>query len=261
MKIISIRLYIIIFFSYLVFINRILAAYPPNYEEALGLFKEKKYEESLNKIREVFDNYKNSLEFRLLAASNYLELKNFPNALAHLKYASQDHPNSYEVYILMSEVYNASEQYQNSLQILNMANQIFKEENQKKLIFFQFAKTYYLMANNSQSRKYIENMIARFPSFAPAIYLDGILYLKEKNYELAEFRFKSLLSLKNLDPDLKKRVYNNLGFIYSINLVKLPDASKEYKENFKLAKEYFKMATQIDPNYSIAKQNLEKYNP
>jgi len=49
----------------IIFVGNILSAYPPNYESAMELFMNQKYEESLNKIREVFDNYRNSLEFRL----------------------------------------------------------------------------------------------------------------------------------------------------------------------------------------------------
>lgn len=256
MKAIQIKSFLIIFI-YISFINRILGAYPPNYDIALKLFQERKYEESLNKIREVFDNYKNSLEFRLLAASNYIELNNLENAMAHLKYANRDHPNSYEVYILMSEIFNKMNQFDNSIRILMNASQNFKETNQRKLVSLQLAKTYYLLKDYSLARKNLETLIAQYPDFDFAIYLDGLIYLNQNNIEFAELRFRSLLSLKKLNPEIQKRTYNNLGVIYLQYSSQYPRESIKYKENLKIAKHYFDKALKLDPNYLVAKKNLE----
>lgn len=255
-NIIQFKLYFTSVFIYLFFISKILGAFPPNYEIALKLFQEKKYEESLNKIREVFDLHRNSLELRLLAASNYIELNKLENALAHLRYALQDHPNSYEVYLLLSEVYNQTNQYQNSILLLTKAFQILKENQEKKIMLYQIAKTYYLAKDWKNAKKSIENLIAIAPDYDLAIYLDGLIYLNQKNYELAEFRFKSLLSLKNLEPELKKRIYNNLGVIRFNSANQFLKDSNDYKESIKEAKEYFMKALNLDPDYEIANQNI-----
>ncbi len=259
MKYIQLKGFFVTSIIYIISINNILAAYPPNYEVALKLFKEKKYEESLTKIREVFDSYRKSLEFRLLAASNYIELNNLENAMAHLKYAKQDHPNSYEVNILMSEIFNRLNQYENSIKILNQASQNIIDINQKKIIFFQLAKTYYLLKNYNLARKNLETLIAQYPDFDSAIYLDGLIYLNQNNLEFAEIRFRSLLSLKKLDLEIQKKTYNNLGVIYLKNSLKYPKESSEFKENSKIAKQYFDMSLKLDPQYTIAKKNIEEY--
>lgn len=256
MKAIQLKYYFAILFIYLFSINKILGAFPPNYEVALKLFQEKKYEESLNKIREVFDNHRNSLELRLLAASNYIEINNYENAIAHLRYAIQDHPNSYEAYLLLSEVYNQINQYQNSILFLTKASQVLKANHERKIILYQLAKTYYLAKDWKNAKKIIENLIAIAPDYDLAIYLDGLIYLNQKNYELAEFRFKSLLSLKNLNQELKKRIYNNLGVIRLSTANQYSKDSNDYKDTIKEAKEYFMKALNLDPDYEIANQNL-----
>lgn len=244
---------------YLLIVGKILSAYPPNYEEALELFKQSKYEDSLIKIREVFDNYRNSLEFRLLAASNYIELEDYNSALAHLKYASQDHPNAYEVYLLMSEVYLKNKQFNKSLNILYNAYEQFKTDKQKdSAIRFQIAKVFYLSNNLNASRKQLEIIIAQNPTYVPAFYLDGVIYLLQKNYDLAEFRFNAILSLKDLDKSLLKKVYNNLGYIKEIQAKNFLVNSKEYSEYLNESKNYYKKALELDYSYQIAKMNLER---
>ncbi len=246
---------IIVFLIYVTYVGKILSAYPPNYEEALKLFQEKKYEESLNKIREVFDNYKNSLEFRLLAASNYIELKDYNNALAHLKYALVDHPDSVEVYILMSEVDLKINQISNSLNILYKAYEQFKQDKIKThLIRYQIARIFYFTKKFEKSRQQLEILIAENPYNYNALFLDGIIYLQEKNYELSEFRLKSITTLKKVDPETLKKVYNNLGFIqeiYALNQEK-PDI---YRNN---ARNYYKKSLEIDPHYVYAINNLNR---
>jgi len=233
---------------YILFVGNILSAYPPNYESAMELFINQKYEESLNKIREVFDNYKNSLEFRLLAAANYIELNNYDSALAHLKYAMSDHPDSYEVYILMSEVYIRKKQFNNATNLLYQAYNQFKNDKQKDIqIRYQIAKASYFAKNYQLARKQLETIIAQNPTFMPAFYLDGLIYLIQNNYELAQFRFNAITSLKEADKDLLKRVYNNLGVLQEITT-----------KNNQQAMKYYKKALSIDPNYELAKSNLAR---
>ncbi|GIX42175.1 MAG: hypothetical protein KatS3mg129_1908 [Leptospiraceae bacterium] len=262
MKVLKIKKFILIMI-YILFVGKILSAYPPNYENALELFKNHKYEESLNKIREVFDNYKNSLEFRLLAASNYIELNDYNSALAHLKYALEDHPNSHEVYILISEVNLRKKQYNTALNILYKAYEQFKLDKEKEtLIRLQIAKIFYISQNYRAARKQLETIIAQNPTYAPAFYLDGIIYLIQKNYDLAEFRFNAILSLKKVDNNLMKKVYNNLGFIKEIQSKNYNQESLEYLDLTKEAIKFYKDALKIDSEYQIAKTNLlriEKY--
>jgi len=232
----------------ILFVGNILSAYPPNYESAMESFMNQKYEESLNKIREVFDNYKNSLEFRLLAAANYIELNNYDNALAHLRYAMNDHPDSYEVSILMSEVYIRKKQFNNATNLLYQAYNQFKNDKQKDIqIRYQIAKASYFAKNYQAARKQLETIIAQNPTFMPAFYLDGLIYLQQNNYELAQFRFNAITSLKEVDKDLLKKVYNNLGVLQEL-------AAKNNQEAIK----YYKKALSIDPNYDIAKSNLAR---
>ncbi len=242
---------------YFLFIGKILSAYPPNYEESLKLFRQNRYEESLQKIREVFDDYKNSLEFRLLAASNYLELNDINKALAHLNYAQMDHPNSWEVPILLSEVYIKNKQPNLALRVLYPSIEKFKNDKKLNNLFrYQIAKSFFVMNNFEKARQQLEFIISNDPTNGNALFLDGLMYFLQNNYELAEFRFKSILYLSNIDRELLLKVYNNLGVIKEIGFKKLPENSILRADFKKEAMNYYNKALEIESNYPIAKENL-----
>lgn len=242
---------------YFLFINKILSAYPPNYEESLELFRQKKYEESLQKIREVFDNYRTSLEFRLLAASNYLELNDIPKALAHLNYAQMDHPNSWEIVLLLSEAYIRNHQYNIALKILYTGLENFKNEKKiHNLLRYQLAKTFFSMNKYEKARQQLEYIIYNDPYNDKALFLDGVIYILQKNYELAEFRLKSILHVSNLDVDMIAKVYNNLGVIKEIYYNQMGDNSVLRDNLKKEALSYYNRAVELNTNYTVAKENL-----
>ncbi|MCS7205194.1 MAG: tetratricopeptide repeat protein [Leptospiraceae bacterium] len=252
------RLYLSLFF-FMIFINNLLSSYPPNYEDALKLFQKKEYEASLYKIREVFDSYRNSLEFRLLAASNYLELKDYKNALAHLKYASIDHPNSVEVMILFADVYNQMGQWNQALQALEKAMSLAKQDKTKeKHLRYYYAKTFYYSKNYERAKKITEALIAEDSNFLEALYLDALIYLAKKNFELAEFRFRTILSHSKIEKDLARSIYNNLGYIQEVYAQNQPKNSKEKNSFLREAKRYYELALQIQNDYSIAQDNLAR---
>lgn len=248
---------LILIFIYFLFVSKILSAYPPNYEESLELFKQGKHEESLQKIREVFDNYKNSLEFRLLAASNYIELKDMQKALAHLNYAQIDHPNSWEVYILMSEIYIKNNQPNLALKVLYAGIEKFNSDKKINHLFrYQIAKSFYTSNNYAKARQQLEYIISNEPANEKALYLDALIYMIQNNYELAEFRFKSLLYTSPNDKIILAKVYNNLGVIKELSFKQQPENSITKLDLKKEAINYYNKALEIESNYILAKDNL-----
>ncbi len=236
-----------------------LFAFPPNYEEALDLFYRKNYTQSLQKIREVFDNYRNSLEFRLLAASNYLELNDLYNSKRHLDYALQDGLNDIKIFILYSEILsrnkNINESFFKIQQGLQNPNLIIENKN---LLMYFLARLYFVNNDYNGARKVIEQIVSVSPNYIPALYLDGLIYLIQKNYDFAEVRFKSILLLESHNLEFDKKIYNNLGFIYEQKAYKFERNSNEYKKNLNLATKYYELAYVLDPEYEVAKINFNR---
>lgn len=237
----------------------VFSSYPPNYMEALQLFEKNRFEESLQKIREVFHDHSTSLELRLLAAANYLQLKDYKNAMAHLRYAQKDHPYALEVPLLMAEVFMANQQYQEALKLLGKVSGNTKDTSKALHIRYLIAKAYYHQRNFARSKQILEAILSDDPNYLEAIYLDGLIYLQQRKYDLAEFRWKGLLSHPKVTVPLLVLVYNNLGYVKEIQVSKVPETTQEYKTNIEEAKKYYEFAHKLDPGYPVAQQNRERW--
>lgn len=229
-------------------------ALPAEYAEAVKLYKNGQYEESLSIIRSVFDDNKGSLELRTLAAANYRKLNNFESALSHMMYAMREHPDKSEPALYYAELQKESGAPARAIDTLRRVAGKFPNDPWAR---YELAAAFVNQKNYVEARKQIESIITKNPNFFQAIYLDGLIYLIQGSYETADFRFNNALRIKINDNEWLKRLYNNLGFVNE----KLADKNTNLqlkKEKLDTAKDYYKKAIKIDNNYLIAKSNLDR---
>lgn len=163
-----------------------------SYEDSLKLYKEVKYQESLQAIAEVLvvaedmNPESNNYNLRFLAGHNHWKLKNYKNALAHLTRCSQIRPKSVDPLIDISL--------------------IFLELNRRK-----------------EATSYIYRVIKKDKNNALAYHLLAKIKLAYKNYWGAKELFEKALSI---NMDLFES-WNGLG-IALMNLQKFSQANTAF---------------------------------
>lgn len=229
-----------------------LFAAPPEYAEAVKLYRAGQYEQSLELIRSVFDAYKGSLELRMLAAANYHRQGNLDSAMAHMLYAMKEHPDQPGPALYMAMLQREKGATAKALEMLRRTAGRFPDES---WVRYELAATFLEQKKFADARRQVEAIIAKNPNFFPAIYLDGLIYMLEGSYETADFRFKNALRIKMTDKEWTKRLYNNLGIVNE-RLAEANPAQKEEKLN--LARQYYRRALELDGEYAVAKSNLDR---
>ena len=225
----------------------------PRYKEATELFQQGKYEASLDAIRSVFDDYKSSYEFRMLAAADYLEKGEFDNAVSHLQYCMKDHPDRAEPHALLAAVYRKAG---NPGKALNHIRNVLKRFPDSVPLRMETALAYAALGNAGAARTHIQKVLSINPNHFGAIYLDGLLYLKAGDLENAEFRLRNAARLGTPDPQLKFALLNNLGLTLSL-LAERSDGQR--KESYlSRARQYLQQAAQINPGHPALKANMAR---
>ena len=223
----------------------------PRYKEAVQLFQQGKYEDSLEAIRSVFDDYKDSYDFRMLAASNYLEQGQFDSAISHLRYCMKDHPDRAEPHALLAAVSRRSGQPQKSLAHIRDVIRKYPDSNQ---IRWEAALAYMALDSVAPARTHVSKILSSEPNHFRALYLDGVLYLKAGDLENAEFRLRNAARVGTSDKNLQFGLLNNLGLTLSL-LASRSDGERR-SEYIKQAREYFEKASQIRPDDAALKRNM-----
>lgn len=241
-----------VFLNALIFFISPLLAVPPEYAEALKLYRSGQYDQSLELIRSVFDANRGSLELRMLAAANHHRLGNRDSAMAHMMYAMKEHPDQPGPGLYLAALQREKGDTARALELMRRTAGRFPDEH---WVRYELAATFFELKKYADARRQLEAIIAKNPNFFPAIYLDGLIYLVEGSYETADFRFKNALRIKMIDKEWTKRLYNNLGIVNE-KLAETNPAQKEEKLN--LARQYYRKALQLDGEYAIAKSNLER---
>lgn len=231
-----------------------IVAAPPRYDEALARFKEGDHNGSLEIVRSVFDDNRESLELRMLAAACYHRLGNLDSALAHMLYALKSHPEEVGPTLYMAILQREKGQPGKAIDILKRGAGRFPQD---PWVRYELAATYFLQGNHKVARQQLEAVLTKSPNFFPAVYLDGVIYMADGDYENADFRFRNASRVRMTDREWTKRLYNNMGIVNEHLAASATDA-KTRSEKLALARESFKKAIDLDGGYSVARSNLDR---
>lgn len=221
--------------------NSILYA---SYDDALELYKGKKYKESLNLIASELDIDKDMLpdsqnyELRYLAAHNHWKLGNKQAAITHLKRCIDIQRNNINPLIDLSILFTEIKRYGDANYITKKALQI--EEH--PIVYFLLGKIALYYRNYKRSKEYFEKSISLDPELSISYNSLGIVLMRMKKYSQANTAFSAALAIT---PD-SFEILNNIA----LSLQK----TGKYKE----AIQYIKKAIIINPNNLIIKSNLKK---
>ncbi len=238
-------------------------AVPEGYDEAFKLYLKGDYKESLARVRAIFEANKTSMELRLLAAANYIELNEFNQASAHISVALQTNPKRSEPILFQANLLRRQGKLNKALRNIDRALPQIKEQT---ALFLEIAILHLQNNNRPLARVYMQRALERDPKNIYAFYIDGLIFLKDKQYESAEFRFRNALALKPIEGNLVVALSNNLGFCIekkanSLLLDKnhnIENVNKIAKGLYKEARFYYKQAIKISPNSNTTLANLER---
>lgn len=236
-----------------------VAALAPRYDEALKLFHGGKYSESLDVIRAVFDDHRGAVELRLLAAQNYMHLGEYENARAHMTYCLKENNKRLECYATLSSIYRAEKRYDNAIKTARSGIGRVGESVPLRL---ELASAYYAKANYGASRAHLEKVLQSDPNNFTAIYMDGLIFLKQSKFANAEFRLRHALDIKPKTSIDLLHLYINLGFAIEREGDRLVSAGdraggiRRYSE----AARHYNYALRIDANHPVARESRERMN-
>jgi len=218
------------------------------YSRALELYQQSKYSESLEVLRAGFNQ--ESYEERLLAAMNYIKLGDGSSALAHLSVLDKRVPGKPEVAILIAAA-------QRSLGRLPVAEQVLIRSvtlNPNHVdVRHELARLYYDTRRYEGARQQIARILTLNPSHQGAIYLDGLIYMREGNFENAEFRFNHMIQLGQMSPGLAADVLNNLGYCYEQKSLKAEGPARS--DLIRKALDHYEQALRAVPGHGPATGN------
>jgi Tfp pilus assembly protein PilF len=232
---------------------------PPWYAEALKLHNEKQYDASLEKIRAVFENYSDNYYLRMLAAANHYRLNNTDSSFAHIRAAEKIAPERYETFMLSAAVYR---QVGNSTQALNALKKAASLNAPAASVKLEMSRLYYETAQYAKARGETDQILAADAKNAEAMYIDGLIFLKQSKWESAEFRFRQILLMGGLPAVYTADIYNNMGFALeniSIQASK-PGNAQESARYKKEAESFYKKSLQSDSKHAAAQANLNHLN-
>lgn len=213
----------------------------PEYKTALSQYQQNKFEDSLNTIRSVFDNHRNSLDLRLLAAANYMAQGNYQSARDHLERAIKDHPKKIQPRALLSALHRKEGKANRALQVGRRA---IRDVGDGIEIRLELASAYLQMSSFINAQNHLARARELDNKNFDATYLDGLAYLRQGKLENAEFRFRIALTLKPSSNIALANLYNNLGY----TLEKIGDQDRiggdaaGAKGRYTEAKKFYKLA-------------------
>ncbi len=229
----------------------------PGYTDALSLYSSGKFNDSLEKVREIFATHSGAYELRLLAAANYNKLGDFNSAVAHLNYSIQDYPARYEPRLILAGILRKQKLYSRAIY---MARSALPLTNDKLPLQMEVARSFYLARNYPAAQKTVDDIIALDVNYFEAIYMDGLLYLRKNKFESAEFRLKQALQYAPINSPVRDDLMNNLGYSIEQNAIvalKNGDAQKA-TAMFQEAVKYYKDALRLNKNNARASFNLKR---
>lgn len=232
---------------------------PPRYDEALKLYQANRYTDSLDVIRSVFDNHRNSERLRTLAAMNYAGLGEFENGFAHMRYCLQANPRSLPCRVTQAALYRSAG---NPAAAVQAAAAGIRAMGDRPELRMEIAGAYYSMGRYPEARQHLDKALQQAPNDFHAIYLDGLIFLREGKFENAEFRLRHAMNIKTKNRSDMAKLYINLGFA----LERQADAmaarggehATESKAVYKEASDFYRYALELESGNSLARGNLAR---
>jgi len=241
----------------LVLASGLNAQAPAGYPEALGLFSQGKYEDSLTKLRAVFEENKGSVHLRLLAAANHSRLGRANDAMAHLIYAIKDHPDDARPMAMLAAIYRKQGQLGEAQVWIGRAIDADGKTSDYKM---EAARIFYKSGQYAAARKFIDQILAATPAHQDALALDGLIFLRQGNAENAVFRLGQALKYPGTSKAAMSDVYNNMAvalrkFAEALDKGGNPaEASSRRTE----ATEMLLKAVELNPDNALAKANKDQ---
>ncbi|MCB1306751.1 MAG: tetratricopeptide repeat protein [Leptospiraceae bacterium] len=231
---------------------------PPRYQEALDLYEKGDYEQSLAVIRDVFDAHRNSMELRLLASANYAARGEFDQARAHMEYCINDHPRSVEPRVMLAGIWRRQNK---PYQTIEVARRGIAAAGDHVMLRLEIASAYFMLNRYANAREHIRQALALDSHNVHAIYLDGLIFLKQGSFENASFRFQSALDRADqLNRNELVNLYINMGFAHEKmgdGLIQANDRAQGIAR-YRDAIRYYNYALRIDPQNEIAPNSIKR---
>lgn len=233
-------------------------SYPPGYEEAVDHFYAGRHPESIEIIRSIFDDYRNSHELRLLAAANYLRMENYDNARAHMNYALQEHSRIPEIYGMYGRILKDEGRIGAAIRMLTNGVNRFPDHAALRI---ELAVIMVEQQRYNIARNHIDRLLESHPNHFQAVYLDGLLFLKEEKFDFAEFRFRHAEYLPG-PANLRANLYNNLGWVLEQKARPLRDEGNfsQATEMVQEAANLYRKALEVDSGHEQARINQRRLN-
>ena len=233
---------------------------PLQYEQALYFYLNGNFESALITIRSIFEEYKNNLSIRLLAASIYTAQAKYDNAFAHIKIAKSLYPRRIEPIFIQIKILQEQKKSYEAIALAKRAMRFNLTIKEKVGLDLSIVASYYKLGNYKKARTQLERIFESSPQNYYAFYLDGLIFLKQERYDLAEFRLQNAIALKPKDKRDLKLLYNNLAFALekSGELFAKEGSTKMAKQRYQEAKKYYSYANKLAPNNKIIRANYER---
>jgi Flp pilus assembly protein TadD len=224
----------------------VLCAFPAfaDYDKALELFNQKKYQESLKVVADSLEVSKDSdpaspnFKLRFLAAQNHRKLGNLQNAILHLQRCSNINPKSADPYIDLAYVSIDMGKYKDALAYAQKAQQLDPKNAtayylsgmaQYKMGVFWSAKEFFEKANSLDQEMYIAwNAL-------------GLTLMQLKKFADANTAFSTALAWSPDTPE----ILNNLS-VSAARMGRIDEAVK-----------YITRAAELAPQNEQIKKNRE----
>ncbi|MEM7182849.1 MAG: hypothetical protein AAF518_18200 [Spirochaetota bacterium] len=201
----------------------------PSYQQALKLYQDKAYSESILAIRRIIEAEGKSYKIHYLAGYNYWKLGSLEKARLHLQAAKQFDSSKVDIWLDLVKVYSLQKKYAKALKVNRAAIKTFPDSLPLKLLEAS------VLARNKQSSaalKKVEALKAAYSSDYRPLSLEARLYFRRKQYDKAEFSMKVAESLAPKHPGIK----NNIALIYERMARGLLWRSKTLKKKGKVEK-------------------------
>ena len=215
-----------------------------SYDEALKLFQEKKYRESLEKIASELsverDFQENSPNYalRFLAAHNHWKMGNHEAAIAHFRRCADIQKDLPDPLIDLGLLLLDLRRYRDTEPFAQRALALQKNP----IAYYVVAKSAYGLGNYWRAKEFFEKAISLDPEFFAAYNGLGMTLMRMGRYTQASTAFAAALAAAPSSSEL----LNNMGLCL------------EKMGKPKDALEYFKKADRLSPGNATIRQNLSR---
>ncbi|MBN2695169.1 tetratricopeptide repeat protein [bacterium] len=220
-----------------------------------------------------YENQKSSFS-KFVLARVYLEIGFYSRAINTLKYLTKMKDAPIDSFILLgASLYQFEKNYKDALEIfLDLEEkEFFKAKKSDKLDILKHISIIYRLQNNFQkSFDYSTKLLALEPKYPPTLFNMALLYIKQKNYDKADFyinQFKKEVqgldkeshiltfeyyktkgdyqeAIDSLNMLISKERYNNVFYLMKAEIAAL-------KKDFDLANATLYELNKIDPDYYV----------